>query len=200
MKNKTKLFSRIAAVAAIGTGLWLGVPVQAAEESPKPDAAKTDKAKADATKKTDAAKTEKPTPAPLNDKDKAFIQDAAKDGMMEVEMGKMGQKQAKNAEVKKFATRMVTDHSKANTELKALAKKKGVTLDSASPTEHKMDDATFDKDYMDQMVKDHEKDVKEFEEEAKDGSDADVKAWANKTLPTLKKHLELAKEIQGKLK
>jgi putative membrane protein len=49
-------------------------------------------------------------------------------------------------------------------------------------------------------VKDHEKDVKEFEEEAKDGSDADVKAWANKTLPTLKKHLELAKEIQGKLK
>ena len=199
MKKQVTLFSRIAVVALIGGGLCLAVPVRAAEEA-KTDAAKTDKAKADATKKTDAAKTEKPTPAPLNDKDKAFIQDAAKDGMMEVEMGKMGQKQAKNAEVKKFATRMVTDHSKANTELKALAKKKGVTLDTASPKEHKMDDATFDKDYMDQMVKDHEKDVKAFEEEAKDGSDADVKAWANKTLPTLKKHLELAKEIQGKLK
>jgi putative membrane protein len=120
--------------------------------------------------------------------------------MMEVEMGKMGQKQAKNAEVKKFATRMVTDHSKANTQLKALAKKKGVTLDTAAHKMDKMDDATFDKDYMDQMVKDHEKDVKEFEEITKDGSDADVKAWANKTLPTLKKHLEMAKEIQGKLK
>lgn len=189
MKKQVTLFSRIAVVAVIGAGLCLAVPVRAAEE-----------AKTDATKKSDTAKSEKPTPAPLNDKDKAFIQDAAKDGMMEVEMGKMGQKQAKNAEVKKFATRMVTDHSKANNELKALAKKKGVTLDTASPKEHKMDDATFDKDYMDQMVKDHEKDVTEFEEQAKDGSDADVKAWANQTLPTLKKHLEMAKEIQGKLK
>ena len=178
----------------IGAGLCVAVPVRAAEATPKTDAAKTDKAK------TDAAKIEKPTPAPLSDKDKSFIQDAAKDGMMEVEMGKMGQKQAKNAEVKKFATRMVTDHSKANTQLQALAKKKGVTLDKAEHKMDKMDDATFDKDYMDQMVKDHEKDVKEFEEIAKDGSDADVKAWANKTLPTLKKHLEMAKEIQGKLK
>jgi putative membrane protein len=75
-----------------------------------------------------------------------------------------------------------------------------VTLDAESHKMDKMDDATFDKDYMDQMVKDHEKDVKAFEEIAQDGSDADVKAWANKTLPTLKKHLELAKEIQGKLK
>ena len=186
-------------MALIGGGLCLAVPVRAAEE-PKTDAAKTDKTKADATKKTDAAKTEKPTPAPLSDKDKEFIQVAAKDGMMEVEMGKMGQKQAKNAEVKKFATRMVTDHSKANTQLKALAKKKGVTLEAETHKMDKMDDATFDKDYMDQMVKDHEKDVKAFEEIAKDGSDAEVKAWANKTLPTLKKHLELAKEIQGKLK
>ena len=112
----------------------------------------------------------------------------------------MGQKQAKNAEVKKFATRMVTDHTKANNQLKALAKKKGVTLDAEAPKMDKMDDATFDKDYMDHMVKDHEKAVSNFEEEAKDGGDADVKAWAGKTLPTLKKHLEMAKEIQGKLK
>ena len=198
MKKQVILFSRIAVVAVIGGGLCLAVPVRAAEE-PKTDAAKTDKAKTD-TKKSDTTKAEKSTPAPLSDKDKEFMKDAAKDGMMEVEMGKMGQKQAKNAEVKKFATRMVTDHSKANTQLKALAKKKGVTLEEAAHKMDKMDDATFDKDYMDQMVKDHEKDVKEFEEIAKDGSDADVKAWANKTLPTLKKHLELAKQIQGKLK
>jgi putative membrane protein len=63
-----------------------------------------------------------------------------------------------------------------------------------------MGDATFDKDYMAAMVKDHEKDVAEFEKEAKDGSDPDVKAWASKTLPTLKKHLELAKAAQAKVK
>lgn len=198
MKYLPKLTTRLALSALLVGGLSVGA-LQAAEETPKTDAAKTDKAKTD-TKKTDTTKAEKPTPAPLSDKDKEFIQDAAKDGMMEVEMGKMGQKQAKNAEVKKFAARMVTDHSKANTQLKALAKKKGVTLDAEAHKMDKMDDATFDKDYMDQMVKDHEKDVKEFEEIAKDGSDADVKAWASKTLPTLKKHLELAKQIQGKLK
>ena len=196
MKYLPKLTSRLALSALVAGGLSLGA-LQAAEQ--RTDAAKTEKSKTETTK-TDTTKAEKPTPAPLSDKDKQFIQDAAKDGMMEVEMGKMGQKQAKNAEVKKFATRMVTDHSKANTQLKALAKKKGVTLDAAEHKMDKMDDATFDKDYMDQMVKDHEKDVKEFEEIAKDGSDADLKAWASKTLPTLKKHLELAKQIQGKLK
>jgi putative membrane protein len=190
MKHLSKLTTHFALAALVAGGLCLAGIVQAAEE----------KAKTDTAKKTDAAKAEKSPAAALSDKDKDFIQAAAKGGMMEVEMGKMGQKQAKSADVKKFATLMVTDHTKANNQLKALAKKKGVTLESEAPKMDKMDDASFDKDYMADMVKDHEKDVAEFEKQAKDGSDADVKAWANKTLPTLKKHLELAKETQGKLK
>jgi putative membrane protein len=189
MKHLSKLTSHFALAALVAGGLCLAGIVQAAEE----------KAKTDTAKKADAAKEKSPTAA-LSDKDKEFIQAAAKGGMMEVEMGKMGQKQAKSADVKKFATLMVTDHTKANNQLKALAKKKGVTLEAEAPKMDKMDDASFDKNYMADMVKDHEKDVAEFEKEAKDGSDADVKAWANKTLPTLKKHLELAKETQGKLK
>ena len=196
MKHLLKLTTRFSLAALIAGGLSLAGTVQGAEATPKADASKTpEKATTDTTKKAD-----KSTAAPLNDKDKEFMQTAAKDGLMEVEMGKMGQKQAKNAEVKKFATRMVTDHSKANAQLKALAKKKGVTLDSEAPKMDKMDEANFDKDYMDHMVEEHEKDVAAFEEEAKDGSDPDVKAWANKTLPTLKKHLEMAKAIQAKLK
>lgn len=195
MKHLPKLTHHFALAALIASGLCLAAIVQAAEEKPKADAAKTDVAK-----KTDTAKTEKSPAAALSDKDKDFIKAAAKGGMMEVEMGKMAQKQSKNADVKKFGTLMVTDHTKANNQLKALAKKKGVTLDAEAPKMDKMDDATFDKDYMASMVKDHEKDVAEFEAEAKDGSDADVKAWATKTLPTLKKHLEKAKEVQGKLK
>jgi putative membrane protein len=195
MKKQMNSFLRTAVVAIIGAGLSLGFSVHAAEETPKTDAAK----KTDTTKKSDT-KADKTTTAPLSDKDKNFIQAAAKGGMMEVEMGKMGQKQAKNADVKSFASRMVADHTKANTQLKALAKKKGVTLNGAAPKMEKMNNATFDKDYMADMVKDHEKDVAEFEAEAKDGSDPDVKAWASKTLPTLKKHLELAKAAQAKLK
>ena len=201
MKHLLKLTSRFALAAVVAGGLSVAGAVQAAEETPKTDAAKTTDTAKKTEKKTETAKTDKTSPAAeLSDKDKSFMQDAAKDGMMEVDMGKMGQKQAKSADVKKFANRMVTDHTKANNQLKALAKKKGVTLDAAPSKMDKMDDATFDKDYMAQMVKDHEKDVSEFEAHAKDASDADLKAWVNKTLPTLKKHLEMAKEIQGKLK
>jgi putative membrane protein len=59
--------------------------------------------------------------------------------------------------------------------------------------------ADFDKAYMDMMVKDHEKDVKEFEEASKDAEDSDLKAWAAKTLPTLQHHLEMAKDTKSKL-
>ena len=57
-----------------------------------------------------------------------------------------------------------------------------------------------DKDYMDAMVKDHEKDLADFEKEAKNGSDPDVKQFAENTSAVIRKHLNLAKEIQGKLK
>jgi putative membrane protein len=50
------------------------------------------------------------------------------------------------------------------------------------------------------MVKDHEKDVKEFEKAAKDAKDPDVKTWATNTLPTLKHHLDMARTTQKKVK
>ena len=132
----------------------------------------------------------------LSSADKAFMKDAAKGGMMEVAMGRGAEQNASNPEVKKFGARMVADHSKANSELKAIAAKKGVELPAAK-------DAgkwKSDKDYMDAMVKDHEKDLSDFEKEAKNGSDPDVKRFAEKTSAVVRKHLEMAKDIQGKLK
>jgi putative membrane protein len=132
----------------------------------------------------------------LSSADKAFMKDAAKGGMMEVAMGHVAEQNTSNPEVKKFGARMVTDHGKANSELKAIAAKKGVELPAAK-------DAgkwKSDKDYMDAMVKDHEKDLSDFEKEAKNGSDPDVKGFAEKTSAVVRKHLEMAKEIQGKLK
>ena len=140
----------------------------------------------------------KETPAALDSKDKDFMMDAAKGGTMEVEMGKMAEQKGTSAEVKKVGKTMVTDHSKANDQLMALAKKKGVALDTSRKME-KMDDSKFDHEYLEQIVKDHDKDIAAFEKEAKDGKDADVKAWAGKTLPTLKKHLQMVKDAQGKV-
>jgi putative membrane protein len=132
----------------------------------------------------------------LSSADKAFIKEAAKGGMMEVAMGRVAEQNASNADVKKFGARMVADHGKANSELKSIAAEEKVEL-PADPGAGKW---KSDKDYMSTMVKDHEKDLAEFEKEAKDGSDADVKRFADKTSKVIRKHLDMAKEIDGKLK
>jgi putative membrane protein len=132
----------------------------------------------------------------LSAKDKRFMNEAAKGGMMEVEWGKLAAQNGQHPEVKKFGNRMVTDHSKANDELTALAKKEGVQLPAAKSSGKRKSD----KDYIDMMVKDHEKDLAAFQAEAKDGTDSDLKKFADKTSKMVENHLQMAKEIQGKLK
>src|SRR5205814_4448488 len=132
----------------------------------------------------------------LSAADKAFMMNAAKGGMMEVEWGKLAAQNGQNADVKKFGNRMATDHSKANSELMALAKEEGVSLPAAkSPGKWKSD-----KDYMDMMVKDHQADLAEFQKEAQSGTDPDLKALAAKGAKMVSTHLKLAQETQSKLK
>ena len=132
----------------------------------------------------------------LSDKDKTFMKKAAKGGMMEVAMGQVAEQKAQSEDVKSFGKRMVTDHSKANDELKSIASKKGFEL----PSKEHAGKWTSDKAYIDMMVKDHEKDLAEFKEEANSGSDPDVKKFADDTSKVIQEHLDLVKEIQGKLK
>ena len=96
----------------------------------------------------------------LSDKDKTFMKKAAKGGMMEVAMGQIAEQKGQSEDVKSFGKRMVTDHTKANDELKSIASKKGVQLPSKEHTTK----WTSDKAYIDMMVKDHEKDLAEFKE------------------------------------
>jgi putative membrane protein len=137
-----------------------------------------------------------------------FMTKAAQGGMAEVELSRLAATKAQNAEVKQFAQKMIQDHTNANTEVKALATKKNITLPTELDAEHKaikdklqgLSGAEFDKAYMQAMVTDHEKTVDLFESQSGSGTDADAKALATKTLPTLKMHEEMAKNIQGKLK
>jgi len=131
----------------------------------------------------------------LSAKDKTFMKKAAKGGMMEVAMGNLAAQNGQSDDVKSFGKRMVTDHSKANEELKSIAAKKGVKLPSKEPSEK----WSSDKAYMDMMVKDHEKDLAEFQEEANTGTDPDVKKFAEDTAKVVQEHLDLAKQTQSKL-
>jgi len=143
----------------------------------------------------------KPSPAKnaaskLSGQDKSFMMNAAKGGMMEVEWGKLASQNGQSADVKKFGSRMVTDHSKANSDLMALAKEEGVSLPGAKAAGK----WKSDKDYMDMMVKDHQQDLAEFQKEAQSGTDPDLKAFAAKGAKMVGTHLKLAQETQGKLK
>ena len=143
-----------------------------------------------------AADTSQTGGSSLSEKDKTFMKKAAKGGMMEVAMGQVAEQKAQSDDVKSFGKRMITDHNKANDELKSIASKKGVQLPSKEHTSKWISD----KAYMDMMVKDHEKDLAEFKEEASSGSDPDVKKFADDTAKMVQEHLDLAKETQGKLK
>jgi len=132
----------------------------------------------------------------LSSADKSFVKKAAKGGQLEVAWGRVAAEKGNHADVKKFGNRMVNDHSKANDDLKALAARKGIDLPEAKANPN----WKSDKAYMDMMVKDHEKDVAEFHDEAKNGTDPDVKKFAEKTVKTLEKHLHRAKQVQAELK
>jgi putative membrane protein len=140
--------------------------------------------------------------------DAKFAVDAANGGMAEVALSKLAQTKASNAKIKDFASMMVTDHTKANDELIALAKSKNITL-PATVSEDKqktMDDlnkksgAEFDKAYVDIMLDDHKKTVDLFMDESKNAKDPDIKAFVDKTLPTLKMHLEHVQSIKDGMK
>ena len=140
--------------------------------------------------------------------DRDFVMEAASGGLMEVTLGNLAKTNAASAQVKEFGAMMVTDHTKANNELKAVAAKKNITLPE-TPMEKQqkhIDElktkkgADFDKAYVDLMVDDHKEDVSKFQDEANKGNDADVKAFAAKTLPVLQKHLDHIQKIQDATK
>jgi putative membrane protein len=138
-----------------------------------------------------------------------FAKKAGAAGAAEVEMGKLGAQKATNAEVKAFAQKMVTDHTKANKELMAAAKAKGLEVPTEPNMVHKGmkekferqgADADFNHDFMQQMVRDHEATVELFQTAANDTTlDPELRALAKKTLPTLQQHLEDARTLEGKV-
>jgi putative membrane protein len=133
-----------------------------------------------------------------------FMVKVADVGMTEVKLGHVAEEKSTNKRVKDFAAMMVKDHSAAGDELKSLASRKNVTLPTAVGDDHqkKIDDLSkksgkdFDKAYIDAMVDGHQATVNDFEKASNNTKDPDVKAWVDKTLPTIKMHLDSAKAIK----
>ena len=145
--------------------------------------------------------------AELAQQDLEFAKEAAAGGLKEVALGELAQEQAKSEGVERFGQRMVQDHGQANQKLMAIVEQKDIQLPQELPEDaqqkyqelQRLSDAEFDEAYMDEMVKDHEKDVALFEQQAQSGEDPDLRAFAEETLPTLREHLELAREVQSQI-
>ena len=145
----------------------------------------------------DEQQASKPVPKTIvkvSDKDANFVSTAMAGGEEEVENGKMALKRSQSADVKKVASQMVQDHTKANGELLALAKKKGIGVTTGTIRAQNMSANGFDKTYLRTLEQGHKKTIAAFEKEAKSGGDPDLKAWAAKTLPTLKSHLAMVQD------
>jgi putative membrane protein len=163
--------------------------------------------KIDSAENNSSASQHSTMPASVTESDSKFMVEAADGGMAEVQMGEIAGREGVDERVREFGEMMEKDHTKGGDELKKLAKDKNVTLPASISEEnmqnkHKLMQKTgkdFDKTYMNMMVEDHEKDIKEFKDAAQNCNDADIKAWAEKTLPVLQKHLDSAKAIKKAL-
>jgi putative membrane protein len=144
----------------------------------------------------------------LSEDDYEFVTKATQGGLTEVQLGQLAVEKATDQAIKDFGQKMVTDHGKANEELKALASSKNATPpvkfsrkeDSTIADLQKASGKDFDLAYAKAMLKDHKKDVKEFRDAAKDLKDPDLKAFAEKTLPVLEEHLRMAEQLQENVK
>jgi putative membrane protein len=154
-----------------------------------------------------AGATTTQTPAPQASAtmkpDEDFAKAAAESGMAEVELAKLATKST-NTEIKALADRLVTDHGKANDELKTIAAKKGILLPAMASATHKatydrvakLAGAAFDQAWVTEIVAAHRSSVDRFRKESQDGKDPEFKTFAGKTLPTIEAHLAQAQKIQ----
>lgn len=185
-------------VSIITTGAAFVFAASLAAQSQQPPAQSGSPADRDTRVTRDTVSAQQNAPAA-----EEFLKNVSRDNRAEIALGQLAESKASNAGVKSYGRMLVTDHTKANQEVTSIARTKNVTLPTDLSAEQKstkdqltdLSGANFDRQFVDAMVKDHQKAVAAFEQQAT-SSDAQVKAFATKTLPTLRHHLEEAQRLQ----
>jgi putative membrane protein len=139
--------------------------------------------------------------------DQQFVQQAASSGMAEVELSNMVAGKSQNEAVKQLAQRIAQDHQQGNQQLQSAVQQANGTMptdldESAQDMRDrmsKMSGAALDKAYINHIIEHHQKDIQLYEQEANNGTESGIKSFAQSTLPTLREHLQMAKQTQAKL-
>jgi putative membrane protein len=145
-----------------------------------------------------------PNKVSTDDKSSSFMVRAANSGMAEVQLAKMAQQKATRDGVKNFAAMLERDHTAANNQVKNFASQRNVALPATISDDkqkmindmEKMSGNDFDKEYISMMIKSHKDGIDLFEDTRTNASDVDIKNFADKTLPTLRMHLDSAEAIK----
>lgn len=196
---------------AVLVALALGgaAPAALAQSAPADKRASSDSAsesQARAQKQTQKQAQRQDKAGSLAKQDQQYFRDMAQASLAEVETGKLAQQQASNEQVKEFAEHMVKDHGRMMEEQEQMAGDKGLQMPKQPNKEHqaalkKLENAKgeqFDRAYMSQMVKDHEKTLKLVREASKNAKDPELKAMAQKAAPDIEKHLQMAKQLSDR--
>jgi putative membrane protein len=147
-------------------------------------------------------------PPTVSKSDQDFAVNTANAGMTEIQAGQLAQQKGMAKDVKEYGAMMVKDHTAAADKLKTVAASKNITLPATISPEmqkdiddlQKKEGKEFDKAYIDMMISDHKKVINAFEDESKNGSDADIRAFASSTLTTLRHHLDEAEKCNKMMK
>jgi putative membrane protein len=139
----------------------------------------------------------------LSTSDASFMTSAARGGMAEVQLGELAERNGRSAAVKRFGRLMVSDHGRANQQMMALAQQKQITPPGGIGAEQqqiyddlaKLRGSAFDRGYAQAMVRDHQDDLRAYQDEAQNGTDPDVKAIAARQVPILQEHLHMAEQL-----
>ena len=192
MKNGLKMFGMVAAVALMC--VWMGMSAVAQDNTSMNSGTRQDM-------KRDMAK--------MSSADKKFMMTAAMGGMAEVEMARLALQKSGSESVKQHAQKMIDDHTAANNELMQVASMKGVTLPTQPDAKQmammakmqKLSGMEFDMMHVKEAgVKAHQDMEKLFMKESMSGKDMDAKAFAAKTLPAVRMHLQMAREMMASMK
>jgi putative membrane protein len=137
------------------------------------------------------------------DADKDFAKKAMEGGNAEVQLGQLAQEKSSSMDVKNFGAKMVTDHSKLNEQMTAVAQNMGVKPetgtsmgDKGEMTKLKMKSGeSFDKSYIEEMVKGHRETLAIFKKEAVSAADPQLKSLAGRAVPVISEHLRMAEKL-----
>jgi putative membrane protein len=173
---------------------------------PKTDVSGTPTPKAPAARApADHTATPAPTAAAAQAADRVFVERAVSAGLAEVAITKHTMDKAASPKVKKIAEHLHKDHSQANRELTSIAAAKGIPLPAAPEGDKRaeveqvsaLSGTELDRTVLEKLEKSHRESIKLFEREASEGSDAELKAFAAKTLPTLREHLKMVESSRA---